>query len=237
MRQALISLAGFVALIGTPALAADLAVKAPPQTPAVCAWCGWYFGFNAGYGRSEYSDKFALPPPGTFSGLDPQGGFGGAQIGYNWQNADFVFGLEADIEGADINAQATDPVGNFFKSRVDYFGTVRGRLGYAFGPSLLYATGGFAYGHVENVANSAGGPTPFAITRTAPGYVAGGGYEYKFSPTLSFKAEYQFINLGRNDPVNPVSGSACSFGPKCEADAFHTFRLGMNYHIGAPIRP
>ena len=238
MRQALIALAGFAALIGTPALAADMALKAPPPAPQpLCAWCGWYVGLNAGYGWSVHNDKFALPPPGTFRGLDPRGGFGGGQIGYNWQSANFVFGLEADIEGADINAQATDAAGNFFKSRLDYFGTVRGRIGYAFGPSLLYATGGFAYGRVENVANSAGGPTFFSKTRTAAGYVAGGGYEYRLNPAWSLKAEYQFINLGRTDPVNPGLGSACAFGPKCESDAFHTVRLGVNYHIGAFNRP
>src|SRR5579864_4625414 len=58
-------------------------------------WAGFYIGVNGGYAWSDHSDKFAVAP---FTGLDPQGGFGGGQIGYNWQSANFVFGVEADIQ-------------------------------------------------------------------------------------------------------------------------------------------
>jgi outer membrane immunogenic protein len=204
--------------------------KAPvyKALPPPCVWCGWYVGVNGGYGWSEHNDKFATP---SFGGLDPKGGFGGAQIGYNWQSAQFVFGVEADIQGSGIQASAVDIIGDSFKSRLDYFGTVRGRLGYAFGPSLLYATGGLAYGGIENDAIAVVGPTPFTIKRTATGYTIGGGYEYKLTPAWSLKAEYQFINLGRNDPQNPTFGSVCNLAPKCEDDAFHTVRAGVNYHF------
>src|SRR5262249_17791268 len=106
-------------------------------------WSGFYIGVNGGYGWTANTDS-------AFD-LKPAGGFGGGQIGYNWQGGfglgrAWVFGIEADIQGADISDK--DVFGD--RSKMDMFGTVRGRVGYAFGPALVYATGGFAYGNVEN---------------------------------------------------------------------------------------
>jgi outer membrane immunogenic protein len=123
--------------------------------------------------------------------------------------------VEADIQGAGVEDKAIDGAGNHFKSSLDYFGTIRGRLGYASGPSLVFATGGFAYGGIKN--------------ETATGFTVGGGWEYMFNPAWSAKVEYQFIDLGRNDPAF-AGGSICS-AAKCEDDAFHTVRAGINYHI------
>lgn len=225
-----------VIALSAAATAADIYMPGPvgpggyKDAPWVPTWAGFYIGINGGYGWSDFSDKFALAASG-FRGLDPQGGFGGGQIGYNWQSSHLVYGVEADIQGAGIEDKATDAFGNVFKTHLDYFGTVRGRLGYAFGPSLLYATAGFAYGGIRNDAIAAG-INDFKFSGTATGWVAGGGYEYKFGPAWSLKAEYQFIDLGRNDPILAPFGSACPLGPKCEADAFHTLRVGINYHFG-----
>jgi outer membrane immunogenic protein len=110
-----------IALIGTPAFAADIAVKAPPPTPApVYNWTGWYAGVNAGasFGRAKTDfnnapitstetspsfSTFIFPgAPGTFSNTESPSGFiGGGQIGYNWQLSPiWVAGLEADFQGA-----------------------------------------------------------------------------------------------------------------------------------------
>jgi outer membrane immunogenic protein len=198
------------------------------------SWAGFYIGVNGGYGWSNHSDKFALSGTG-FNGIDAQGGFGGGQIGYNWQSGNFVFGVEADIQGSGIEDKRTDASGNIFKSNLDYFGTIRAPLGHAFGPSLLYATGGFAYGGVENHAIS-GGVADFKFSETAIGHEVGAGYEYKFNPAWSVTAEYEFVGLRRNDPV--LAGvSACTLGPKCEADSFQTARAGLNYHFGSGYVP
>jgi outer membrane immunogenic protein len=200
--------------------------------PAV--WTGWYAGLNGGYGWSEYSNQFAFT--GTnFGGISPEGGFGGGQIGYNWQgiwHPHLVVGIEADIQGGDIEGKAVDTAGNFFKSNVDYFGTVRGRVGYAVDRTLVYATGGFAYGGVKNEINT------FSSDKTATGYVVGGGLEYKFSPAWSVKAEYQYINLGKNAPIDgglPIN----VVDPRVTVtdDAFHTVRVGLNYHILPTFEP
>jgi outer membrane immunogenic protein len=194
--------------------------------PRPFSWTGFYVGVDGGYGWNA-NDVLSAPPVL----LRPQGGFGGGQIGYNWQTGPIVFGAEADFQGSGIEDQ-TSFQGVDFKSNLDWFGTVRGRFGYAFGSSLLYPTGGFAYGNIDNEIS------PFGVTAknsgTATGWVVGGGWEYLFSPAWSAKVEYQYIDLGRNDPV--VAGiNLCTagIGLVCHDDAFHTVRAGLNFKFGA----
>jgi outer membrane immunogenic protein len=224
----------------TSANAADIYIPGPggyKDGPLVQSWAGFYVGVNGGYGWSDHSDKFAAPSL-PFGGLDPKGGFGGGQIGYNWQGVwhpQLVLGVEADIQGSGIKDEATAH-GVTFKSNLDWFGTVRGRLGYAFGSSLLYATGGFAFGGIDNEISSTPPPVTSKNSRTANGYTVGGGLEYKFTPAWSAKVEYQFIDLGRNDPA--LNGhDSCVGTIKCEDDAFHTVRAGINYHFGSGYVP
>lgn len=178
-----------------------------------------------------------LPPP-PFHGLSPEGGFGGGQIGYNWQgiwHPHLVLGIEADIQGAGIEDKGTDGVLNY-KSSLDWFGTVRGRIGYAADRALVYFTGGFAYGGVRNSVSNAG--VDYSFSGTATGYVLGGGLEYKITPAWSVKAEYQYINLGKNDPVS-AGGFAFTSLPTTtlDDDAYHTVRVGLNYHFGQGFEP
>lgn len=204
----------------------------PPY--AALNWSGFYAGVNGGGGWSESSDQLAYGA--DFGGLSPSGGFGGGQIGYNWQGgfgyAPLVLGIEADIQGAGIEDKGTD--GTYtYKSSLDYFGTVRGRVGYAVDRALIYATGGFAYGGIRNEALA---PAGFSTSTTATGYVLGGGVEYKVTPSWSLKGEYQYINLGKNDPT--LAGASYSGdGGTVNDDAFHTFRVGLNYHVGSVYEP
>ncbi len=120
-----------------------------------------------------------------------EGGFGGGQIGYNYQIDRILLGFEADLQGADIGGDksVTASLSNGHyegiadaKSTLDYFGTVRGRIGYTFDRALIYATGGFAYGGVKDTlavtAVSHGSVSPSSSVSsdgTATGYVVGGG--------------------------------------------------------------
>src|SRR5262249_27311559 len=114
---------------------------------------------------------------------------------------------------------------------------VRGRLGYSFDRTLLYVTGGFAYGGVRNGVD---GPaiSTYRFDGTATGYVLGAGAEFKITPHLSIKGEYQYINLGTNDPTNaagqPFSNFAGGGVATVRDDEYHTFRLGLNYRFGGP---
>lgn len=244
MKKILLAVIAAAAICTTSAFAADLPVKAPiyKAGPApMFNWTGFYAGVNGGYGWSQWSDQLRdTGNPGTISGLSPQGWFGGGQAGYNWQGAGspWVFGLEADIQASDINDKRNWAVGATLlqqKSGLDWFGTVRGRVGYAVDRTLFYATGGWAFGRVNNcecARNVLG--TTFKSDTTANGYVVGGGVEYAFAPNWSAKLEYQYINLGKNDPVNAGGTHLSSFvGTTVHDDAFHTVRIGLNYKFGS----
>jgi outer membrane immunogenic protein len=103
MKKLLVSSIAALGLIGTPAFAADMAVKAPPPTPApVYNWTGWYVGVNAGgsIGRDRTTQSIENVTVGSFT-MSPAGFIGGGQIGYNYQFAPhWVVGVEGDIQGA-----------------------------------------------------------------------------------------------------------------------------------------
>jgi outer membrane immunogenic protein len=190
----------------------------PPVYVAAPLWNGFYIGVNGGYGEDANNGP-----------LSPSGGFGGGQIGFNWQGlfgaSPWVLGIEADLQGSGISDSYSEP-GLSVESSLNWFGTVRGRLGYAVGPTLIYATGGFAYGDVELKATD--GVTTASISKTQTGYVVGGGVEYKFNPAWSVKAEYQYINLDASDwgtvPLN--------LNPYTDRSEVNTFRVGLNYAVG-----
>jgi outer membrane immunogenic protein len=134
--------------------------KAPPAPPT-CVWCGWYIGANVGGGWSQSTGRFVSATPdfaGAIAagqvpsnlGLNPGGVIGGGQIGYNWQSRLWVFGLEADIQGSGLRksaatASGVPPTISDATDDLDWFGTVRGRVGVAARPNwLFYATGGLA---------------------------------------------------------------------------------------------
>jgi outer membrane immunogenic protein len=238
--------------------AADLngGFKDGPRMDPVPLWTGLYLGVNGGYAWRQKDDQFSYPinldDPGNegFAGIGAEGGFGGGQIGYSVQGALgtpwLVTGIEADFQGGDIKGSGIDALSENLQTRLDWFGTVRGRLGYAASNTLFYFTGGYAYGRLKQHAENTD-YTPTAVyesTVTAGGYVLGGGIEYKFNPSWSLKAEYQYMNFGKNDPAlvpgeyspgtPPASAGADSY--HLSDDAFHTVRVGLNYWINpAPV--
>lgn len=191
----------------------------PPVYVAAPTWSGFYIGVNGGYGWTANDGP-----------LVPEGGFGGGQIGYNWQGlfgySPWVIGIEADLQGAGISDSASDGIVSVENS-LNWFGTVRGRIGYAAGPALIYATGGFAYGEVQAKGSLLG--LAFDVSETQTGYVVGGGVEYKVNPAWSVKAEYQYINLDASDlnGAGPLNGSIFS-----DRSEVNTFRVGLNYAVG-----
>jgi outer membrane immunogenic protein len=168
--------------------------------------------------------------PGQFD-THPSGFIGGGQIGYNYQlTPNWVAGLEADFQGADVKGNASvapfttliPGLGNTVSSfgagsqRLDWFGTVRGRLGWLpVDPLLVYATGGLAYGHVKTdvsfsdtlLPNNFNGSTTASGSTTRAGWTVGGGLEWMFSPRWSLKAEYLYYDLGDvtlNSALSPI---------------------------------
>lgn len=183
MKRIALGAAALALLATAPARAADLTRPAPvpASVPApVFSWTGFYIGGQAGYGWGSGADALGL------AGVDPKGWLAGAQAGYNYQFANHVVaGIEADIAGGDISAGTLG-----LSSTLDLLGTVRGRLGYAFGPVLPYVTGGFAWG---NNAISIPGASQ---SQTLTGWTVGAGIEYALTEHWTAKTEYLYTDLG-----------------------------------------
>jgi outer membrane immunogenic protein len=231
---------------------------------------------------------FAVTPVGGGSfnrDRDDDGGFtGGGQVGYNMQFGMFVTGIEADIQFVDLGdgrgggirtantvGGATDfgiaPVvgtsgGNvaFFdrRQRMDFFGTVRGRLGIAFDRALIYATGGLAWTSLDDDNNTVPGVGFFAgapavattrreraldIANSARrdsddiGWTVGGGVEYAFTNSISAKIEGLYVNIGENDRSNIVGVTNRGreirrTGGRDESGEFGVVRAGLNFRFG-----
>src|SRR5450830_1778524 len=140
MRHLVIALLAATTLGVGVAAAADLPTKAPMYSPApVFSWTGFYVGLNAGYGWANTSIT------GVAGSSNLNGFLGGAQIGYNWQGASpLVLGIEAYFQGTGQRRSDT-ALGITVDQSLPWFGTVRGRIGYAFDRTMIYATGGLAY--------------------------------------------------------------------------------------------
>jgi outer membrane immunogenic protein len=220
--------------------------KAAPYVP-LGYWSGFYFGANAGYGWGGSSTPTGFDATAnkagtdTFPAFQPKGGFGGAQIGYNWRNGHLLFGVESDFQGSGIsdNFSAEALSGSrkiAARDNLDWFGTARGRAGYAFDNALVYFTGGLAYGQINeriDIVPFFPGSSAAFVQRNgiATGFVVGGGIEYAFNPAWSVKGEYQFIDLGSAH----LTGINTTFNSPRSSDVdntFHTFRIGVNYHFG-----
>jgi outer membrane immunogenic protein len=189
------------------------------------SWRGFYLGLNGGYGWSNDDSVSFSGPGGTgFGSVSPDGWFGGGQIGYNAQWDWLVLGIEADMQAADIDDK-TGLSGPYFgqaKASVDWFSTLRGRVGYAAGPTLLYFTGGLAFADVDYGVSTASFSGSSHSIET--GYTLGGGIEWAFAPNWSLKSEYLYVDLGDQTLTSP--GGA--FSSSTDLD-FHTVRVGLNY--------
>jgi outer membrane immunogenic protein len=262
-----------LALLAVPfaANAADLPIKAPhyvpPPAPA-WGWNGFYAGINGGWGWGDDPAAFsaATTPAQTYfnggavpAGVNahPSGGVFGVQLGYNWQwTPSIVFGIETDFDYAQISGAGSvaTTAGGFvpFTTAADqslnWLGTLRGRIGYAFDRALVYGTGGLAYGHttlttaVIGPAGTLCAPTGLCAATAGSawqtGWAAGAGIEWAFTPALTFKAEYLHYDLGsrsllQSDPAAPtiVFGSSVSFSGDI-------VRAGLNFKFdmgGGPV--
>ncbi len=127
------------------------------------------------------------------------------------------------------------PVGIYsFNSNQRGIGSVTGRLGYTWGPALLYAKGGYAFSDNSDSLTLNGAPVPFALNSNHQnGYTVGGGLEYMFAQNWSAKIEYQYYNFGKTNFVTPVA--LTGFGSTTNDE--HTVKAGLNYHFnwGGPV--
>ena len=203
MKKMILAIAVMTAT-GGAATAADLPRGPAPYYPppsSVYNWTGPYAGLNLGYEWGKV----------TNSNLEPGGIAGGGQLGYNWQTGQFVLGAETDIQ-----ASGADDTFAPYKFSNPWFGTLRGRAGFAINNVLLYGTFGLAYGELKGEF--------FGVEedKTLVGWTGGAGMEVGFAPNWSAKVEYLYMDLGsRAYTITGVNnGLQASY-----------LRLGVNYHF------
>lgn len=266
-------------LAAAPFFCATPALTAPPAAPTF-NWTGFYTGANVGYswGRSDTSASFfnlfnwTTPGPillTTRDTLDMNGAIGGVQIGGNWQTGNWVLGLEADIQASGqkgsktftcpaascsspaINTDLTAVIANQSR-KLDWFGTLRGRIGVTASPTILaYLTGGLAYGRIETNDTSIATGTVGSLVSTCPGtgcflnpgsssvtktgWTIGFGAEQRLFGNWSAKIEYLYMDLGRISttgyfPTGNVSTNSVPIQVNLSSKITdNILRVGLNY--------
>ena len=227
MKRLLFGAAALTAF-AAPAFAADMpprTYKAPPAYTApalIYDWTGFYIGGHVG---------------GAFAGDNSLAGsdarfMGGVQGGFDYQFAPYgVLGVEAQYSWLNSNTTGVQfPGGSLITENNNQLGSVTGRVGYTWGPGLIYAKGGYAWRDNPNIGVSvAGAPVAFTTDGNHKnGWTVGAGLEYMFAPNWSAKAEYQYYNFGN---TTFASGPADVVGSRFRDDE-HTVKVGVNYRFG-----
>jgi outer membrane immunogenic protein len=204
MKKFLLATVGLVTLFGiaAPASAADMPVKAPPPPPPpIYSWTGFYIGGNGGWGQSRSCLDF-VDVTGVFISegcRTRDGGLAGGQIGYRWQTNQFVVGVEAQGDWADLSSQRISLIDPTFSTRTktDAIGLFTGQLGWAWNQTLFYVKGGAAVTNNRfSVLDTLTGFEFASANNTRWGGTVGVGFEYGFSPGWSVGVEYDHLFMG-----------------------------------------
>jgi len=254
--------ASVIALVACTSLAAAADLGGPsyggslkddlPAPAAAHNWAGPYIGLHAGYGWGEWDGKFydynsaadGEWEPYTKEGehignsVDLDGFLAGAQLGYNVQSGNFVFGIEGDIAWSDINGSETwqtkwnDKTTEWnLDTDINWLATLRARAGFTRGSALFFVTGGLAIADVDSSYSLNGGDWSGKASDTMTGWTVGGGVELALAQNWSVKAEYLYIDLGDMDVT--LDDENCWKPENFDGDInLHTFRIGFNYKFG-----
>jgi outer membrane immunogenic protein len=186
------------ALAAWPAAAGgiDLAPASDAEIGEV-SWQGVIIGPDWNY------DTLDLGDAGAALLEDPEGFRVGAEVGYDWQRGHFVFGVAGDATYAWIEGDGRGAGIGRFESDLSFMGTIRGRLGAAFGRFMLYGTGGWAFGDLEVRDTLAG----LSDENFLSGWAAGGGLEYKWNSWITLRGEYIRLDYGTETYSSLPAGS------------------------------
>jgi outer membrane immunogenic protein len=261
--------AAFLVPIASGALAADMAplLKAPPAS-AYYDWTGFYVGGNGGYSVGRDPTSATATSFGRAANvfqseavtMSPAGWLGGFQLGYNWQAGHMMLGVEGDwqwsgqrdracLVGCLPASDAGGPLALNDEQKVDWFATVRGRVGYTADHWLWYVTGGAAFARIESNHVFTDGPgllnpqipTTLATSNASfnrGGVALGAGVETALAGNWTAKLEYLYVDFG--SVTDTIATTIPGFGGGgLPATVTHTsdirdhiIRAGLNYRFG-----
>ena len=245
----LLSIAGVVSAASAADLPAQPYTKAPTMVAPIYDWTGFYIGLNGGGASSHEcltitSVAGAAVAPNSEGCHNATGSLVGGQIGYRWQSANWVFGVEAQGDWANLkgsNSSLTAIIPQTNRTKVDAIGLFAGQVGYAWNNVLVYLKGGAAVTNnnyssffpVGNVFAAAG--VPFnAASDTRWGGAAGGGIEIGFAPNWSVGVEYDHLFMGNTRVMFPATNIAVGRSDNIRQDVdMGTVRV--NYRFGGPV--
>jgi len=258
MRRVIAATTVIAALIGTPALAADMALKAPTPPAPVLSWTGFYIGVNAGGGwaGTEWQNNHVSLCPGngafTVSSCDigqrATSFIGGGQIGARVQTGQFVFGIEGTADYARFRASSLDPTGAIATAlggtsflltdttRLSGLYTVTGQGGLAWDRWLGYAKGGWAgsrlYRDMFIASPVLGTFNDGNVSQQANGWTVGTGFEYRLTslPGVSVGLEYDYIRLRAGNVAACVTGTQGS-GFSCAGGTLPLLFTGFHANV------
>ena len=233
---------GAVAMSAGVAAAADLPVRSPPPAfvaAPVFTWTGCYAGLHAGYGggRLNWQDDTVTGAEDRTNN-NQKGGFAGAQIGCNYQFNAFVVGLQGDVAASDLRSKlfrsldANEPEN--YHTRTRWFGSVTGRLGYAFDRFLVYGKGGVAFAQLQHRFQKFDLAVPevstFSGRSNRVGWTIGAGVEYAFNNSWSGFAEYNYMHFGQKGFSGTLTDDAGTETENYRSSLkVHAIKVGVNY--------
>lgn len=248
MKRILLGVVGLAAVSMTaPASAADLAARPytkapPPMIAAIYDWSGFYIGLNGGGGFAHKcwtNTATVLGPLNVNEGChDASGGLVGGQLGYRWQAANWVFGLEAqgdwaNFKGSNISLAApaiTD------RTKIDAFGLFTGQVGYAWNNFLWYVKGGAAVANDTYLGLSTVGLIGVDTAHeTRWGGTVGTGIEFGFAPNWSVAFEYDHIFMGNHNENFTVVGTGVFTRTDSIKQDVDMGTVRVNYRWGGPV--
>ncbi|SHL80077.1 outer membrane immunogenic protein [Bradyrhizobium lablabi] len=241
MKRVLFTTVSVLGLM-SPALGADLAMKAPVVATPMYDWSGFYVGVYGGGGFGNHNLNNALGPLGFANytiNYDSTGGIGGGEVGYNVQSGNYVVGVEGDgfwsgIKGSDRSQfnNGTLPIFAIDETKLRYGGSFRARGGIALDRILLFVDGGWATGSLVHTNTVPGvGVDSFTVQRS--GLTAGGGIAYAITNNLIGKFEYRYYDFGRFVRSNPTTGVL----PYTIDNTYSVVTVGLDYKFnwGGPV--
>ena len=251
MKTLLLAAAGLTAVAIAPALAADLPARTPAyaKAPAIVEpiynWSGFYIGINGGGGSSRdcwsINNALGVAVPSTAEGChNATGALVGGQAGYRWQMTNWVFGLEAQGDWADLKgsnvSQLTAPFAVFNNnSKINAIGLFTGQVGYAWNNVLWYGKGGAAVTH-DKYNGDILGTTFDTASETHWGGVIGTGIEIGFAPSWSVAFEYNHLFMGsHNVSFNATALGGISTRTDSIKQDVDMGTVRVNYTFGGPV--